>query len=742
MFVAISIVSADSAWSSDSGAGRPVTVADSIEMTHIGQPWADLVGKAPASFSPNGRQFVVTVRKGNVAANVNEYSLLWFSADQAFRQPAPRVLAQVASASNHPGISDARWLDDDTLLFLEARNDEPRQLVALALMTGKTTRLTNHATDVLAFDATAQLGTITYLARPRTQSYWNDRTEREGLLISDQYLGNLLAGHPWEEDDLGVLNALNVYMHDREAVLERLDMANYKPFGALSISPSGQWTIMRAWVSKDDMLPAWSAFKEAMAPDRAVAIYVVADKDSRTARPLIDVPVAEYEHSNLAWTSNDTVVVANTYLPIGATGGGDPEARFTAEINLATGAIASVARGTHRLIGWDAGRRTLCLRTLMPDAIWSSSGDEVCNVHDLQFHKKDLTWERLRTAPKSNPRPIEVTIEQGLNAPPRLAVRKVPSGRRALLLDPNPQFRNLRFARVEEMEWKTAGGETYIGGLYYPLDYASGKRYPLIIQTHGWRRGQFSVDGPSSAGYAAQILAGKGFFVAQLPDDGRWEGTAEEGPRYMAMHEGVVEYLSDRGFIDTTRMAIQGWSRTGYHVRYTLTFSRHRFAAAAIADGMDASYGQYLSFLNIGKEAVGAYEAMNGSAPFGGGLQNWIDRATGFNLDKVDTPTRLLTFVPSMLLNNWEWFAGLKYLGKPVELVWLRRAAHTPVLPGERKVAQQGNVDWFDFWVNGREDAAPEKAEQYMRWRALRDQGATRGDHATERLPHSGGISE
>jgi hypothetical protein len=30
-------------------------------------------------------------------------------------------------------------------------------------------------------------------------------------------------------------------------------------------------------------------------------------------------------------------------------------------------------------------------------------------------------------------------------------------------------------------------------------------------------------------------------------------------------------------------------------------------------------------------------------------------------------------------------------------------------------------VDWFDFWLNGHEDAASSKAEQYERWRKLRE---------------------
>jgi hypothetical protein len=35
-------------------------------------------------------------------------------------------------------------------------------------------------------------------------------------------------------------------------------------------------------------------------------------------------------------------------------------------------------------------------------------------------------------------------------------------------------------------------------------------------------------------------------------------------------------------------------------------------------------------------------------------------------------------------------------------------------------ISQQGNVDWFCFWLKGEEDPDPTKAEQYARWRELR----------------------
>ena len=58
---------------------RPVTVADSIQMTRLGDvkysdgaPSNGIVAK----FSPNGRYFVVILKKGNLEANTNEYSVV------------------------------------------------------------------------------------------------------------------------------------------------------------------------------------------------------------------------------------------------------------------------------------------------------------------------------------------------------------------------------------------------------------------------------------------------------------------------------------------------------------------------------------------------------------------------------------------------------------------------------------------------------------------------------------------
>lgn len=58
-------------------------------------------------------------------------------------------------------------------------------------------------------------------------------------------------------------------------------------------------------------------------------------------------------------------------------------------------------------------------------------------------------------------------------------------------------------------------------------------------------------------------------------------------------------------------------------------------------------------------------------------------------------------------MEQWEWFAGLSDLEKPVDYILLPEGSHILTKPYERHVAQQGMVDWFRFWLLGEEDPDP-----------------------------------
>jgi len=704
--------------------GQKVAVARSIEMTELGDASPDFRGEEIAIFSPDGRKFVVLTHKGTLRDNGNEYTLLRFDTENVFTSQAPTTLVTLVSTSNRPAIGQVRWIDNDTLVFLVGESNAPRAIVACDARTGQMHKISNHQTDILLYETSADRSTLAYMAMPPVDRSEREQAERAGMVIDKQLLSDLLAGGT-REFEPGTLPP-EVYIREGLGAAKKVSLGNSKPtplkpfpvMDSLSVSPDGRFIVLTATVKKETIPAYWREYKEAVDPGSSVLAYFLIDRATLTTRLLVDAPVdwrpLPGRGFNVRWIGPHTALIAGLYLPLDATSGQERKERAelprVGEVDVVTGRITEVFRGRYELEDWNEKNSELLLRPLR-------HGEQAKET--IAVRRRGTGWEKGGTAPAGGAaRPLQVLLEQSSDQWPRLIAYRPATEQRTVLLDPNPQFRHLRFGKVEEITFKGGEGEIR-AGLYYPPDYTEGRRYPLVIQTHGWRNNKFWIDGPSPAGYAAQALAAHSMLVAQLPDP-REIDSLREGESATETFEALIDSLETRGLVDEKRIGIMGWSRTGFHVRYALAFSRRHFAAAAVTDGLDSSYFDYISVINFHPTTGEALEQMNGGVPWQGTWSSWLERSTGFNLQRVETPARLIGFGPHSILSNWEWFIGLRYLGKPVELVWLPYAEHSPVRPNERLVSQQGNVDWFCFWLKDEEDPDPAKAEQYKRWRELR----------------------
>jgi dipeptidyl aminopeptidase/acylaminoacyl peptidase len=402
-------------------------------------------------------------------------------------------------------------------------------------------------------------------------------------------------------------------------------------------------------------------------------------------------------------------------------------------------------------VAWSADGQSIYLTTRLPlDAADPTENEErkkklydvevrlpnkeIRKIRTMDFqtvHARDIE-KKLRGA-NANTR-MDVVLEEDVNTPAKIYVSARKTREKALLLDLNPQFAGLEFGKVETVEWK-AGELELIGGLYFPPDYVPGRRYPLVIQTHGFSPERFAMDGRSewSSGFAARPLAAAGFLVLQVEKfknrqdhdgldhgaDRRFGVTPAQSRRNFAMaaYEGAIDYLDGRGIIDRDRVGISGFSRTVAFVAYTLTHTKYQIAAAVMTDGITGGYFQNLAFPAEAAETNALY---GGAAPFGEGIETWLKESPTFNLDKVKTPVRLVAFGPGSVLEMWEWFSGLSLQNKPVDFIEIPDGAHLLQKPWERRLAMQGMVDWFRFWLKGEEDPDPAKAQQYIRWRKLK----------------------
>jgi dipeptidyl aminopeptidase/acylaminoacyl peptidase len=728
-----------------SAAKSAVTVADAIEMTQIGyQPAHDDYRSHDnvVEFSPDRSKFVFVTSRGNLKNNTVEFSLLVFRTADAFGSPAPEVVATLASSSNRDAITKINWLpDNDTIVFLGEQPGENPQVYKVSCRTRQLVKLTNQPTLIADYAVSRAGDRIIYLAPPELGPVLSEEKLQRGFAITSEHWVELYENRYSKFDTRKEIFVVTPGTTSARQVGGVLDLETYG-YSELSISPNGRYALLDGWVNEPPKI--WGEYKAALlaSPVTTPCVagkaqdcpeqHLIVDLEEGTVGPLIGAPILPIGSGGeelRAWTNRNSVLLINTLLPLDIA---DPEGRkrrgehlYAAEVTLPEREIVEIAERDSPfpvdVIEPDS----------TPDRIVARPR-EVTVGPPLEFRLDSSGWKiRQLDQPPKPTEGLAVTLEQDLNSPPKLVATEPGTRRKSVLLDLNPQFAKLTFGRVEVFKWKAKDGHAMAGTLYYPPDYAAGVRYPLVIQTHGYSHERFWVDGPYSTGFAAQPLANKSIVVLQVDmgdtDVKDWSkdaysvlDTAKEGPHEVASYEAAVDELDRKGLIDRNRVGLTGFSRMAYHVLYTLTHSKYHFAAAIVSDGVNFGYGQCVFVSAIGDDMLKLCERMNGGGPpYGDSLSGWGKAAPTFNLDKIEAPVLLQAI--GNPFSEWEIFAGLKWLNKPVELLnFFPSGEHVLVKPWQRMLSQQTTVDWYCFWLKGEEDPNPAKAEQYSRWRAMR----------------------
>ena len=705
-----------------------VTVADAIEM----RQWADrnYAAGGPSKgrvgiFSPDGKCFVVVLKKGNLNSNTNEFSIFLFDTKASSEPPKPQTLLTMSSSSNREGVKNVKWLaDNETIVFLGENPGETPQIYSLDIRSMQLRKLTSHSSVIVAYDISRSGDQIVFEAHPPSiKKIDTPEVRRNGIVITGGYPDDILT----EDCDTGQnTGSEQLYVQGRDGIATQVETNDFiSDWEPLSVSPNGHFALVsvylkdvpQAWAEyQDEILHRYVLENRRISAYSSIRQYQLLDTSKKKLQPLLDAPVS-FSTMGFTWVNDgQSLVVSGSYLPLDVA---DSEARkertrlpFVAEVSLPDRQYLPIT--TRALIAqqWNSSTGTLVLQE-----------PEEATAALFAYQKQGLAWHETPPGKASGGiTPPEVVLEEDLNTPPHLYLWDAGQKRKTLLLDLNPQFCRLSFGRVEEIRWKATDGHEVVGGLYLPPDYEPGVRYPLVIQTHGFNKDKFWIDGPFSSAFAAQPLAAKGIVVLQVGGSAQTgqgknvTGTPEEGPREMAAYEGAIDHLDRRGLIDRDRVGITGFSRTVFKVGYTLTHSKYHFAAATLADGFEGGYVNYVLFQGV--DSVG----VNGGLPSGASLDLWLKNAPGFNLDRVTAPVRIEEYAYGSLLGGWEWFSGLSFRAKPVELIWIPFGTHLLVKPWERLVSQRGNVDWFDYWLQGRSDPDPAKRQQYQRWEAMRAQ--------------------
>ncbi|MGE0529291.1 MAG: prolyl oligopeptidase family serine peptidase [Bdellovibrionales bacterium] len=308
----------------------------------------------------------------------------------------------------------------------------------------------------------------------------------------------------------------------------------------------------------------------------------------------------------------------------------------------------------------------------------------------------------------------------------------------AEIFELGPDLSDRDLARVETVRWKGALNEEVEGLLYYPLDYQSSKKYPLVVQIHGGPHGadfdQFSNDWA----YAPQLLCARGAFVFQPNYHGSsnyglaWAESLAGGKYYDLPIQDIekgIDHLVASGKIDAAKIALSGWSNGAILTMALLTRrSTYRAASAGaggsewVADWGACEFGLAFSNYYLGKSPLEDPQLYRKNSPF-------------FDFAKIKTPTILFQGTEDRVVpahHGWMQYRALQQLAKaPVRFLLFPGEKHSlSKLPHQKRKLEE-ELAWFDRYLFTKEQKVnlAFKADSPLAQALARGKASKEGSH-------------
>src|SRR5437870_106167 len=256
--------------------------------------------------------------------------------------------------------------------------------------------------------------------------------------------------------------------------------------------------------------------------------------------------------------------------------------------------------------------------------------------------------------------------------------------------------------RSEAVEWAASDGLRANGVLTLPPDFSPGRRYPLVLLIHG---------GPTASSTEefsarAQLLAAHGWLVFQPNYRGSDNlgnafqraiaASAAEGPGRDIM--AGVAALVRRGIVDTTRLAVSGWSYGGYLTAWLLG----RYAATWRAGVAGAAPLSLLDMYNLSDLNVMRRHAITASPWVGDRLPAWLAESPLAHAWKIRAPTLILSNTGDArvaVTGSYMLYRALRDNDVPVHFVAYPGPGHAPADPVRQRDVNRRSVEWLQGYL-------------------------------------------
>jgi dipeptidyl aminopeptidase/acylaminoacyl peptidase len=626
-----------------------------------------LVRLADPQISPDGRTVLLVVSRADYDANEFRTELVAVDVGSG---------AETVLVRGRPGLGHVRWSPSGSQIAFLAGGGSSRQIHVVPSSGGEPVQLTRSPTAVQFFAWQAGGGGVAFVAAdaraPRTGASRHDDAFE---VANDHYLTTAppMPSHVWFVPGPG-----------QEA--RRLTSGSWSLSTSLGASPL-------SW-SPDGRSLAFVRLASASPGDTDRGAVMIVDVDGGTPRPL---------------TGRDTREASVLFSPDGARlafaypRDGDPANVDDAfVVPRSGGAGENVTRALDRqvsiedwwpdgsallLSGTDGTRSALWLqplggvaRKLNLGGVTSVAGASLSGNGVIAFVGSDAT------------RPPELYALQSSGAPRRLTSF-------------NARLAELSLGRSERITWTSSDGRTSDGVVTYPPRFDALRRHPLVLLIHGGPTAS-STEGFSSL---AQLLAARGWIVFQPNYRGSNNlgnthqraiaNDAAEGPGRDIV--AGIDALTARGFVDTARVAVSGWSYGGFMTAWLIGRYPARWrAAVAGAAPVDITDMYALTDLNVMRR-----HAITESPFVGDRLRTYMEMSPLMHLPKVRTPTLVMSMtgdVRVVITGSYKIYRALKDNGVPVQFVAFPGGGHSPADPVRQLDRDRRWVEWLARWLDER----------------------------------------